>query len=159
MTELYRRYRDELYAYLCYLTRDSSLSEDLLQEAFLKAFRGILRFENRASLRTWLFTIARRCYFDWLRKNRQTLPLEQLPELTALEDVQEEILAREERRRAQCALQELTPRSRQAVQLRCSGLPFAEIGRALGISENSARVLYHRAVKRLRDTLGREETP
>lgn len=156
MAELYRQYQGEVYRYLCWFTQNPALAEDLTQECFLHACRGILRFENRSSLRTWLLAIARRCALDWLRKNRQHLPLDALPELAALEDVQDAILTWEQGALARQALERLEPRSRQAVALRCQGLSFEAVGRALGVSEGSARVLYHRAVQKLRALL-REE--
>jgi len=50
-------------------TGDGTVVEDLAQETFLRAFRGLARFDGRAKLSTWLCTIAHRVAIDHLRKD------------------------------------------------------------------------------------------
>ncbi|HEX8914999.1 MAG TPA: sigma-70 family RNA polymerase sigma factor [Humisphaera sp.] len=55
--ELVRRYSGELYALACSLVGNAADAEDVLQQAFVGALRGIGRFQGRSQLRTWLYSI------------------------------------------------------------------------------------------------------
>ncbi len=157
MTELYQQYGQELFAYLCWLTKDPHRAEDLLQETFLRAVTSILRFEGKSSVKTWLFAIARRSYVDDLRKQKTSIQsLDDLPEPAAAFDLELEILDRELKDRISAALQSLDQRARQVVVMRSHGYSFAEAAATIAISEGSARVIYHRAMKKLKDLLGKE---
>src|SRR5690348_14454386 len=59
---------DDVYGYLLYLCRDSTLAEDLAGETFEKAFRSWRRFDrHRGTARTWLLAIAGTPALDWFR--------------------------------------------------------------------------------------------
>ena len=68
--ELYHRYRDDVFRYLCSLTHDPAWAEDLLSETFLQAIQSIDRFEARSGEKTWLFGIARHLWLQDLRRQR-----------------------------------------------------------------------------------------
>lgn len=157
MTELYHQYGQELFVYLCWLTRDPHRAEDLLQETFLRAMTGILRFEGRSSVKTWLFSIARHCHADYLRKQRTIRSLDDMPEPAAVFDLESEILDRELKDKIGAALATLDERTRQVIVMRSRGSSFSEAAAAVGVTEGSARVLHHRAMKKLRESLGKEE--
>lgn len=157
MTELYHQYGQELFAYLCWLTKDPHRAEDLLQETFLRAMTGILRFEGRSSVKTWLFVIARRSYVDGLRRQKINIQsLDEMPEPAAAFDLEMEILDRELRGTVGSALDTLDERARKVVVMRSQGFTFAEAAADLGISQGSARVVHHRAMKKLKEFLGKE---
>ena len=63
--QIYTQYRQDVYRYLCSLTRDAALAEDLLSETFLRAL-------------TWLFSIARHVWIDGLRRKRHVLSGDEL---------------------------------------------------------------------------------
>ena len=52
--QIYTQYRQDVYRYLCSLTRDAALAEDLLSETFLRALTGLSGFRKGACVRTWL---------------------------------------------------------------------------------------------------------
>src|SRR5919202_1116561 len=64
-----------VYRYLLYLTGSPQAAEDLTQETFLQAWRGLDTFEGRAALRTWLHRIAHREFLAALRRHRDQSPL------------------------------------------------------------------------------------
>ena len=53
--QIYTQYRQDVYRYLCSLTRDAALAEDLLSETFLRALTGLSGFRKGACVRTWQF--------------------------------------------------------------------------------------------------------
>ncbi|MFM9936134.1 MAG: sigma-70 family RNA polymerase sigma factor [Novosphingobium sp.] len=60
---------DAAYNYARYLSRDATVAEDIVQEAFLKAFRSIDACHGNA--KAWLFAIVRNCFHDWARTNQR----------------------------------------------------------------------------------------
>jgi RNA polymerase sigma-70 factor (ECF subfamily) len=72
-----------IYQYLLYLTGQPELAADLTQETFLQAWRHLGAFQGRASLRTWLHTIARREFLAALRRQRAPVALEETTEIAA----------------------------------------------------------------------------
>jgi RNA polymerase sigma-70 factor (ECF subfamily) len=77
-TERYRLsvlpHLDAAYGYARYLARDGAAAEDVVQEAFLRAYRGIEGCRGNA--KAWLFAIVRNCWHDWAAANGRYLPVE-----------------------------------------------------------------------------------
>lgn len=130
---------------------DSDL-EDVVQEAFFRAFRSLGSFRGGSSFRTWLLTIGANVLRDRQRqwKKRQFLELSPaLPDAAA--DPAGEAEARMMEERLAAGLGKLARLQREVFLLRAQqGLDYGEIARALEISAGAARVHYHHAVKRLR---------
>ena len=68
LEELFRTYHNDVYRYLYSLSHDASLSEDLASEVFLKVVKSIGTFRGESDIKTWLFSIARHEWYDYLRK-------------------------------------------------------------------------------------------
>jgi RNA polymerase sigma-70 factor, ECF subfamily len=66
-----REYYAGVYRYLLYLTGSPDAAEDLTQETFLQAWRGLRTFDGRATLRTWLHRIAHREFLQALRRQHR----------------------------------------------------------------------------------------
>jgi len=157
--ELYRRYRNRLYAFLIRYTGDPSSAQDLFQETFLRVFRDRARYEPRAAFATWLFTIARNLFLDSVK--RAGTPGTFMEPETATLSIPDptpgplETLAQEEGeavlRRAVASLAE----EDRAILLlsRFEGMRYAQIGQILGISEGAVKVRAHRALLTLRRML------
>lgn len=68
LSDLYGRYQRPLYAYLCLLTSDPGLAEEILQDTLLAVWTGARTFQGRSSVRGWLYGIARRQAHNALRR-------------------------------------------------------------------------------------------
>src|SRR5215210_109678 len=68
VTELYARHQRPLFRYLCQLTPDHGLAEEILQDTIVAVWQGAAAFEGRSAVRTWLFAIARRQAHNVLRR-------------------------------------------------------------------------------------------
>ena len=154
--ELYHRYRDDVYRYLCSLTRDPGWAEDLLSETFLCAIQKADTFRGEGGEKTWLFGIARNLWLQGLRRRRPTVPLEDLAGLAAGEEPADAAAARMLRDRIRTLLAQKDERTRAIVMQRMQGVPFETIARALGISAGSARVVDYRTRQWLKETLRKE---
>lgn len=69
--QLLARYERPVYSYISRLVREARDAEDLTQETFLKVYRAFRTYNPEKRFSTWLFTIATRTVYDWLRKKRR----------------------------------------------------------------------------------------
>src|SRR3954454_7278739 len=73
-------YRGELHAHCYRMLASVHDAEDALQEALLRAWRGLPRFEGRSSLRSWLYTIATNACLNLIaRRPKRVLPMDHAP--------------------------------------------------------------------------------
>src|SRR5205814_10592049 len=70
--ELYRRLQRPLFGYLMKLVREREMVEDVLNETMMEVWRQAARFEGRASVNTWVFSIAHHRAVSRLRKKRES---------------------------------------------------------------------------------------
>lgn len=120
--ELYHRYRDDVFRYLCSLTHDPAQAEDLLSETFLCAIQKAGSFRGEGSEKTWLFGIARRLWLQALRKHRPTVEYSDLLGLYVEDTVGQALDTRQLADRVRQLLDALPRRERTIVQLRAQGL-------------------------------------
>ena len=142
----YLEHRDEVLRYLRKLL--GPRAEDAWQETFLRALRAYDRLEHARHLRAWVFTIATRVAMDELRaRPSDKLSLGELAD----GDLRGDELRRPAFRELEHLTDGLPPTERAAVVLRYGyDLPYAEIGAALGSSEEAARAAASSGVRRLR---------
>ena len=142
LEELYRRYRMDLYRYLCFLTHDPVQAEDLLSETFVRVIKRLPTFRGECEVKTWLFGIARNIWLESLRRRHQSVSLDDLMERYITDDaLTETTAARQKLRRVQALLQQKDERTRSVVYLRAQGYSYQEIAQKLQITEASARVV------------------
>jgi len=82
---LLARYQGKVYRLAFSLTRDRARAEELAQDVFVKVWQALPRFDGRASLSTWLYTVARNTCFSALRYDarRRMQPLDEAKEPAA----------------------------------------------------------------------------
>ena len=93
LEELYRRYRMDLYRYLCFLTHDPVQAEDLLSETFVRVINRLPTFRGECEVKTWLFGIARNIWLESLRRRHQSVSLDDLMERYITDDALTETTA------------------------------------------------------------------
>src|SRR4051812_8883623 len=121
---LYDRYRSMAYGIARRITNDDALAEDVVQEAFLGAWRAADRYvADKGSVRTWLLSIVHHRAIDAVRRRRPVteLPTEQdgarTPEPLVLPDVWGEVSANIDRDAVLAALATLPPVQRETLEL------------------------------------------
>ena len=157
--ELVRATHAEVYTLAYRLTGNEEDARDVVQDAYLRAYRGLHRFRGDARFTTWMYRITANCASTQLTK-RAKARHEELDEDSPYVDLRPEhdpelrAAADFERRRVAGALQELPPRLRAVIVLRdIYDLPHESIAAELGISEAAAKVRLHRARRKLRERL------
>jgi RNA polymerase sigma-70 factor, ECF subfamily len=146
------------------MTGNESDAEDVVQETFLRAYRQLARFDERASFGTWLYRIATNYALDLVRaRNRRG---EQSPgfaegaedplESARSGDPPPDRLAESEqvRQHLSAAMNELSAAERAAFVLRhFEGMSIEDVGRTLGCQPGAAKHSVFRAVQKLRRAL------
>ncbi len=146
------------------MTGNEHDAEDVVQEAFLKAYRRLDQFESRANFGSWVYRIAANCALDLLRSRsrREETPLERDPGEDdgalplPVEDPSAErmVWSGEVRRRVSSAMARLSPLEKSAFVLRhFEGCSIQEIGAALDLDVNAAKHSIFRAVRKMREAL------
>lgn len=154
-TELVRRHAPALARYLGASGGRDDV-DDLVQEAFFRAFRSIGSFRGSASFRTWLITIGSNLLKDLWRseQRRPETPVADLEPAGGGSDPHQEMVASELEERMARAVRELPEMQREVFLMRAQqGMEYEEIAVALETSKGAARVHYHHAVKRLKELM------
>jgi RNA polymerase sigma-70 factor, ECF subfamily len=161
--ELVRRTYVDTYTLAVRLTANEEDARDVVQEAYLRAWKGIKRFRGDAQFSTWLYRITANAAYTLVqkRRRRRTEPLETVDEpVEAAVGAQPEAAAESALLLEQlsAAVAELPPKLRAIVVLKdVYGLSHEDIAEELGISIAAAKVRLHRARKKLRDRLFEEQ--
>jgi RNA polymerase sigma-70 factor (ECF subfamily) len=157
--ELYERYADRLFNYL--RRRAGDAAEDLLQQTFLRAFEAADRWQPRASVSAWLYTIATNLARDHARREvvrstpGQGTPPERFPQRDVTGAPESELSRSELRGQLERAVRALPEHEQEAFLLgKFEGRSYAEIAEILGTTEGAIKVRIHRAMKTLQTSLG-----
>ncbi|HVA57190.1 MAG: sigma-70 family RNA polymerase sigma factor [Gemmatimonadaceae bacterium] len=130
--------------------------DEVVQDTFVRAFGALDSFRADSSLRTWLFTIARRLLLDRRRadrRRRDRVPIAEGDVVTEF-DALDGMLAAETRTRMRQAVDRLSPKQREVFTLRVNeGLTYKEIADVVDTTEGAARVHYHNAVRVIKEFL------
>ena len=122
-----------------------------MQSTFLSAIKSIHTFKGHSSVKTCLFGIAKNEYYTYLRKNPINLKLEDINEITYIQENNELYMSIMKK------IKELKEPQKQIVILRIiNDMSFAEIGEVVGKSENYCRVNFFREKQKLWEAIKNE---
>jgi RNA polymerase sigma-70 factor (ECF subfamily) len=166
---LVERHQRPLFAFIYRMVHDRDQSADIMQVTFLQAYTHLGQFAGRASFKTWLYQIAlNQCRaLHRAGRGRQHVSLDEVEEaadLHAANGSGSDVVCggpggSGRRLLLERLIARLPLRQRAVVTLRVfSDLPFKDVARIEGISENSAKVNYHHAIVRLRRWLHEDES-
>ncbi len=150
LNELYQKYCKEIYLYIYSLCRNREVTEDLVQETFLKAILSLS--DSHGNMRAWLYMVARNLYLNFARKEKSKVDIDQIKETPSQEPpLIEHIISNETRRLCFEALQSLGGIKREVLILQYfGGLSQKEIAAVLHLTPENVRVLSFRGKKELK---------
>lgn len=156
-TALVERHATSLARFVASLGVQSA-PEEIVQDTFVRAFGSLDAFRGESSLRSWLFTIARRLVLDQRRASRRDrlhVAIEDAQDqLVSSDDVLDGVVADESEGRVRQAVARLSPMQREVFTLRVvEGLSYKEIAVIADTTEGAARVHYHNAMRAVKEFL------
>lgn len=165
---LIRKYRERVFGVVYNLTSNREDAADLVQDAFIKAFQSINRFQGQSSFFTWLYKIAVNTTLSHLRKNRlrtffsiekvqeDGTSSEILNQLTDTTGADRDAYLRELQEKLNEAMQKLSIKHRTVITLfEIDGLSHAEIAEVMDCSEGTVRSRLHYAKQFLQGELSK----
>ena len=155
--ELYKLFFKDVYLYVLSLSSNPGLSEEITQETFFKAMKGLKSFKYECSVKTWLFQIAKNEYISYLRKGKRVT--NQIFEKQGNDkSLEERLVDKDTAISIYQVLHVLKEPYKEVFTLRILGeLSFKEIGEVFGKNETWARVTYYRAKVKIQDQLADKE--
>ena len=153
MTEfekLFNENRDFIFKYLMKMTRDSSLSEELTQETFFRAYMNYASLRDKDKASAWLCQIAKNTYFAWFNEQKKTDSLDEMEAVSDNKDIEETFAQKELSKKALTCLHRLDEPYKEVFMLSVfGGFSLKDISSLFGKSESWARVTFYRAKQKL----------
>ncbi len=158
LSELFNRHHKKLYNFFLQLTSDAALSEDLTQNVFERIIKYRSSFRADSTFKAWMYTIARNVRIDHFRLNK--VKIDEGTQLTDLEitvkNIHEQLEQKERSKALQKAIRQLKPEYREVLLLGWfEKMTYAEVGAVLGLTVSNVKVRMHRAIKQLKNNLGK----
>jgi RNA polymerase sigma-70 factor (ECF subfamily) len=161
---LVERHSRPLFRLAYRMTGNQQDAEDVVQDSFLRAYKQLARFDERASFGTWLYRIASNCSLDLMRSRKRRNELAGAADSEAPDAMlalpshdpapDRMAMSGEVRERVAGALTELSAAERTAFVLRhFEGMCIEDVGRVLGCQPGAAKHSVFRAVQKLRRAL------
>lgn len=163
--QLVQKYEGRIYRHLRKMVRDASLAQDLLQETFLSAYKGLGGFTGASSFSTWIFRIATNTALMYLRRNRperveynDELQSQSGPATHGSPDFANTpldiLLSNEGRKQIEEAIEELPVLYRSVIVLRdVEGFSLEEVSKIMDSSVAAVKSRLHRARNFVREAL------
>ncbi|WP_350290268.1 RNA polymerase sigma factor [uncultured Croceitalea sp.] len=152
---LYERHKKRLFGFFYNMNSDATLSEDLVQNVFMRILKYKHTFTGEGSFVAWMFSTARNVNYDYYKKSKKTNNEYQISSVEyKLDDgisMEESLMRNEELKNLKKAMHKMAPEKREILVLsKFKELKFSQIGEIIGCSEGAAKVKAHRALKELR---------
>ncbi len=154
---LVKTYHSELYRFACWLCRDPSVAEDVLQETFLRAWRSLDSLLDQKAAKSWLITILRR--ENARRFERKQFDYSDVEQDTLMDTTTDSLEQNMEQTNLQRQIMKLPDEYREPLLLQivmgCSGEEISEI---LELNKNTVMTRLFRARNQLKDSLTQTDT-
>lgn len=150
--EIVRRYKGAVYGIALGIVGNSADAEDAAQDAFIRAYENLRRYDIERKFSTWIFTITANLCKNMLRRNKFQTRLDDTVQYEGHAEDPEAIIARDERHElVQDALAALDEKYRSPMVLRFYGeLDYLEIAQILDLPEGTVKTRIHRAKEALK---------
>lgn len=165
--DIYDKYHHDLYKFVFYMVKDKQVTEDLVQDIYIKVLNSYEKFRGDSSEKTWLFSIARHItidyfraqkskrnriyeFFDWTNKSSSLIDKQPLPDEIAIQN--------EDIKNAYYYMDRCTPDQKSVLILRyIHSFSIKETSETLGFSESKVKTTQHRGLKVLKNFIYSDE--
>lgn len=153
MTEfekLFNENREFIFKYLMKMTQNVSLSEELTQETFFRAYMNYASLRNKEKASVWLCQIAKNTYYAWYNEQKNKVSIDDLDIMSDSKTLEDEFVQKELSQKALLCLHELDEPYKEVFMLSVfGGFSLKDISSIFGKSESWARVTFYRAKQKL----------
>lgn len=148
--KLFNENRDFIFKYLMKMTRDITLSEELTQETFFRAYMNYASLRDKDKASVWLCQIAKNTYFAWYNEQKKKDSLDDLEVASCDISIEDAFIQKELSQKALICLHELEEPYKEVFMLSVFGsFSLKDISSIFGKSESWARVTFYRAKQKL----------
>ena len=152
---LYERYKKRLFGFFYQMNKDASLSEDLVQNVFMKILKYKHTYTEESKFVVWLFQIARNASYDSFKKSKKYVhrDIDDVGYLlNSNDDIDGTIIKNENTITLKKAISLLPSEKREFIILsKFKELKYKEVGEIMGCTEGNARTKVHRALNDLKE--------
>ncbi|MFJ7971839.1 RNA polymerase sigma factor [Psychrobacillus sp. NPDC096389] len=153
------KYKNRLYATILRMTRNPQNAQDLVQEAFIKVYQQLNKYDQKGSFSSWIYRVAINHCMDEFRKKSYKMKQVEINEEKIVNTNHPEVvfLKKEKSRQLEKLIAILPEDERMIILLRyVNELSYNEISELIEIPLSDVRNKLHRAKKKMRDTVKRE---
>ncbi|MGN0114980.1 MAG: RNA polymerase sigma factor [Acutalibacteraceae bacterium] len=152
--KLFKENQDFIFKYLMKMTRDVSLSEELTQETFFRAYMNYASLRNKEMASVWLCQIAKNTYFAWYNEQKKRNSFDNLETVSGGESIEDAFDKKELSQKALQCLHELEEPYKEVFMLSVfGGFSLKDISSIFVKSESWARVTFYRAKQKLSERM------
>lgn len=152
---LYERYKKRLFGFFFQMNKNVSLSEDLVQNVFIRVLKYKHTFHEESKFITWIFQIARNEMYDDFKKSKKEKhdDIETFSYyLNSEKNIENDIEKAENKINLKKAIEKLPTEKKELIVLsKIKELKYKEVGEIVGCSEGTARTKVHRAMNDLKE--------
>ena len=163
----YETYHQDIYNYVFYMVKDKTITEDIVQEVYIRVIKSYDQFRGNSSEKTWAFSIARHVVFDHFRKQKrkrkvtnETIDVDEITEFIPAKEIppDEAVIHQEDVALIYRLLDQCNINQKQVVILRyIQGHSLKETAEILDLTVSNVKTLQHRAIKKLKTLLVKEK--
>ncbi|MFL7792501.1 MAG: RNA polymerase sigma factor [Anaerolineae bacterium] len=153
--QLVVRYQQAVFNIAYRMTGSRQEAEDVAQEAFIKSYRALDRFDPTRPFAPWLYRITTNIALNWIKRRRPEVNMdEEITRSDTTPSVEAQTIAAETSDRLRAAIATLTPNYRAVIELRhFQGLSYQEMSEVLNVPISDVKSWLFRARRRLREVL------
>ncbi len=157
--QLVAAYRDQVFRLALRMCGSEADADEVAQEAFLSAWKGLPNFRGDSQFSTWLYQLTSHAAIDLMRREKRQIAAEDITGVSAPDPApgpQQQAERSEQRQAVRDAIMQLTPEYRQIVVLRfLEELSYEEIGAMLTLPSGTVKSRLNRARAQLKEILSR----
>lgn len=149
---LMNTFQQQLYAQIWRITLNENDTDDILQNTFVKAWKGLPNFKGESQLSTWLYRIAQNETYTFMQKKNKKATIAFNTEYVTTEPITsaQHYSETEIEQKFQNALAQLPDKQREVFCLRYyDEMPYQEMSKLLGTSEGALKASYHIAAQKI----------
>lgn len=149
---LYEIYIDKIYKFIYFKTHHKETAEDLVSQTFFKALQNVKDFDlGKGKFSSWLYRIAKNCVIDHYRTRKSEIDIYDIWNLAGKQDIKRDSEIKDKLEQMEKYLKNLPGEQRDIILMRTWGdMSYKEIAEAIGKKEDNCKMIFSRAINKLR---------